>query len=123
MMEVRECSPPILKMSMEGPQESVVRGLGTPTNYLEVIDGRPPWEEMMEVLKRSPPIMKTSMAGPLGGDVGDPGVPTTYPKDFDGGPLGGDAEDLGASTTYLEDIDGKLPRRRSRRPGSAHHLP
>jgi hypothetical protein len=122
MAEVRECSPPIFKMTMVcslggddggpvvlttylegidgGPLGGDARGLGAPTTYLEDNDGGAPWEAMMEVRERSPPILKMSMVGPLGGDVRDPGVPTTYPENFNGVP----------------------PSRRYQRSGGAHHL-
>jgi hypothetical protein len=53
-MEVREHPPPILKTSMAGPLEAV-----------------------MKVREHPPPILKTSMLDPLGGNDGDPGAPTT----------------------------------------------
>jgi hypothetical protein len=65
MTEVRECSPPILKMSMAVPLGGDVGDPRVPTTYLEDVYGKP-----------------------LGGDAGDPGAPTTYLKDVDGKPPG-----------------------------------
>jgi hypothetical protein len=64
-MEVRECSPPILKTSMAGPVGGDAEESVAPTNYFEDIDG-----------------------GPLGGDDGDPRAPTTNFEDTDGRPHG-----------------------------------
>jgi hypothetical protein len=42
MMEVRECSPPILKMSMAGPVGGDAEDPGAPTTYFEHVNGGPP---------------------------------------------------------------------------------
>jgi hypothetical protein len=90
---------------MASPQGGDTVCPGTPTTFLEDVDGGP-WEAMPDAQECPPPFSKASMEGPLGGDVGDLEAPTTYLEDIDGGPLGGDAGDPRAHTTYLKDIDG-----------------
>jgi hypothetical protein len=42
MLEVWECPPPMLKMSMVGPLGGDVERPGVPTTYAKDIDGGPP---------------------------------------------------------------------------------
>jgi hypothetical protein len=86
-MEVRECSPPILKTSMAGPVGGDAEESVAPTTYLEDIDGGPLGGDDGD-RERPPPILKTLMAGPIGGDDKGPGALNTYPKDLDGRPPG-----------------------------------